>query len=186
MADMSVHHGTTHASHGTRAITLDGVANGIAYGLALFGVYFTVGYVMWTSAAEKLFAGSIVMPAALAKTFAGTWIASLVGVNFLWGVLGVVELAIVLVMLASLVRGEFLPSRSKALLQVGLSLSLVLFSFLAFGEAITANFPGILSQYTYFGITILIMGLVRMMPPNRSTHWLTHETHPAEEEPEVK
>jgi hypothetical protein len=186
MTDMSVHHGTTQATHGIRAITLEGASNSIAYGLALFAVYFTVGYVMWVSAAEKLFAGAIVMPAGLAKTFAGTWIASLVGVNFLWGALGIVELAIVLVVLASIVRGEFLPSRSKYLLQVGLSLSLVLFSFLAFGQAITANFPGVLAQYTYVGVTILIMGLVRIMPPNRSAHWLTSDVHPAEHDTEEK
>jgi hypothetical protein len=186
MADMSVHHGTTQASHSARSVSLEGVSNAIAYGFSLFGVYLTVGFLMWTSAAEKLFAGPIMMPAGVAKPFAGTWIASLVGVNFLWGVLGVTEFTIVLVMLASLVRGEFLPSRSKVLLQVALSLALVLFSFMAFGQIITANFAGVLAQYTYFGVTILIMSLVRMLPPNRPSHWLTHDVHPVEHHEEAK
>lgn len=182
MADMSVHHPTTRAGRTTRSMTLESVCEGATYWLSLFGVYFLVGYLMWTSAAEKLFAGPIVMPAALAKSFAPTWIAKLVGVNFLWGFLGVLELAIMLVVLASIVRGEFLPSRSKLLLQVSLGLTLVLFAILAFGEVITANFAGVATQYTYFGMTILIMGLVSMLPPNRSTHWLMSHITGAEKD----
>jgi hypothetical protein len=175
MADMSMQHQAAHAGRATRAITLESVSEQSVYWLSLFGVYVSVGYLMWTSAAEKLFSGAIVMPAGLAKTFATTWIAKLVGVNFLWGFLGVLELVIMLVMLASIVRGEFMPSRSKLLLQVSLALSLALFAILAFGETITANFPGVLSEYTYFGVTILVMGLVGMLPPNRSAHWLTRD-----------
>jgi hypothetical protein len=186
MADVSVQHPTHRANRATQAMTLEVVASGIAYWLSLFGVYFTVGYVMWSSAAGKLFAGPIMMPATLAKSFTGTWIAGLVGVNFLWGVLGVMELLVVLVMLASIVSGEFLPSRQKSLLQVSLSLSLVVFSFLAFGETITANFAGTLTQFTYFGMTILIMGLVSVLPPNRATRWLSGDriesSHDAEPE----
>lgn len=173
MADVSVHHPTHHASHATQVMTLESVANGVAYWLALFGVYFLVGFTMWSSAAEKLFAGPIVMPVGLAKTFAGTWIARMVSVNFLWGVLGVVELLVLLVVLASIVSGEFMPSRRKSLLQVSLSLSLVLFSLLAFGETITANFAGTLTQFTYFGMTILVMALVSVLPPTMSTRWLS-------------
>jgi len=182
MADMPMQHGTTRAGHAAHAFTLESVCSAAAYWLAVFGVYLTVGYLMWTSAAEKLFAGHIVMPAALAKTFATTWIAKLVGVNFLWGFLGVVELAIVLVMLASVVTGEFLPSRRKLMLQVSLALSLTLFSLLAFGQMVTANFAGVLSEYTYFGVTILVMGLVSMLPPNRSTHWLMSDASASDHE----
>lgn len=184
MADMSVHHHTTHAGRGARTITLEGASSAIAYGLSLFGVYFIVGYLMGMGAVGKLFAGPIAMPAETAKAFAGTWIANLVGVNFLWGVLGVTELAIVLVILASVVRGEFLPSRQKSLLQVALSMALVLFSFMAFGQTLTHNFAGVLAQYTYFGVTVVLMGLVSMMPPNRSAHWLTRDAHPVDHDTE--
>lgn len=186
MADMSVQHRTSRTGHALHTMSLDSVSNGVAYWLALFGVYFGVGYLMWASAAEKLFAGPIAMPAALAKTFSGTWIAKLVGVNFLWGTVGVLELLIVLVVLASIVRGEFMPSRSKSLLQVSLSLSLVLFSILSFGETITANFTGTLTEFTYFGVTILIMGLVSVLPPTRKAHWLTGGEAPATHEHETE
>lgn len=179
MSDMSMH-GTTQARRATHAVDFEATCNAIAYWMALFGVYFTLGYIMWVSAAEKLFAGPIVMPAAVAKPFASTWVARFPGLNFLWSVLGIVELLIVLVMLASIVTGEFLPSRHKSLLQVSLALSLVLFSFLSFGETLTANFAGTLSQYTYFGVTILLMMLVRSMPPNRPSRWLTGDTSMAE------
>jgi hypothetical protein len=91
------------------------------------------------------------------------------------GVLGVLELLIVPAMYASLVSGEFLPSRQKSLLQVSLGVTLLLFAFLAFGQIITSNFTGILQQYTYFGVTILIIGLVSALPPNRPSRWLTTE-----------
>jgi hypothetical protein len=175
MTDMTSQGGRVQSRRVTQAITFEAVCDMIVYWVALFGVYFTVGYIMWESAAEKLFHGAIVMPAAVAKPFQSTWLAAFPGLNFLWGVLGILELAIVLVLLASIVSGEFLPSRQKSLLQVSLGLALLLFAFLAFGETITANFAGTLSQYTYFGVTVLLIGLVSMLPPNRPTRWLTSQ-----------
>lgn len=170
-----MHHPTTHVAHRAEPMTLASISESVAYWLSLFGVYLSVGYMMWSGAAEKLFAGSIAMPPPLAKTFGATWLGKLVGVDLLWGTLGAIELVIALVMLASLVRGEFLPSRSKLLLQVSLAMSLALFGIMAFGQTIVANFAGTLSAYTYFGLTILVMALVANLPPNRALHWLERE-----------
>ena len=175
MADYSMHETRATSRREARAIEFDVVCNAIAYWLSLIGVYFTVGYIMWMGAAEKLFAGAVKMPPVVAKPFAATWVARFPGLDVLWGVIGVVELVIALVILASIVTGEFLPSHHKSLLQVALGLSLLLFSFLSFGQTITQNFAGALGQYTYFGVTILMMALVRAMPPNRSPRWLTSD-----------
>jgi hypothetical protein len=45
-------------------------------------------------------------------------------------------------MVVSLVRGEFLPSRPKALLLVALSLALFTFACLSFGETTTGQLSG--------------------------------------------
>jgi hypothetical protein len=175
MADMTAHAGVTRTRRMEQAITFEMVCDMIVYWVALIGVYLMIGWVMIQGAIEKLFRGPIEMPAATAKSFETTWLATFPGLNFLWGVLGVLELAITLVLLASIVSGEFLPSRQKSLLQVSLVLSLLLFSFLAFGQVTTSNFAGLLGQFTYFGVAILMMGLVAMLPPNRPTRWLTTE-----------
>jgi hypothetical protein len=182
MASTSMHHPTTHVAHRAEPMTLASISEGAAYWLSLFGVYLSVGYMMWSGAAEKLFVGNIAMPAPLAKTFGATWLGSLVGVDLLWATLGAIELVIGLVMLASLVRGEFLPSRSKLLLQVSLAMSLALFGIFVFGQSVVGNFAGTLSAFTYLGLTILVMALVANLPPNRGPHWLEREEQEAVDE----
>ena len=58
-------------------------------------------------------------------------------------------------LLASLIRLEFLPHRDKSILQVGLAVALLTFACLAFGQTAT---------------NLLI--LVSLMPPNRPDRWL--------------
>jgi hypothetical protein len=81
-------------------------------------------------------------------------------------------------LLASLVRLEFLPHRDKGFLQVGLAVALLVFACLAFGQTATKQFAGTASLYTYFGSTVVILILVSLMPPNRPDRWLggTHRT----------
>ncbi len=75
-------------------------------------------------------------------------------------------------LLASLIRLEFLPHRDKSILQVGLALALLTFACLAFGQTATNQFSGTAELYTYFGSTAVILILVSLMPPNRSDRWL--------------
>ena len=55
---------------------------------------------------------------------------------------------------------------------MGLSIAMLAFGLMAFGQTATAQFAGVASLYTYFGATVVILILVSLMPPNRPDRWL--------------
>jgi putative Mn2+ efflux pump MntP len=75
-------------------------------------------------------------------------------------------------LVVSLLRGEFLPHRAKSAMQVALAVAMVTFACLAFGQTATGQFAGTASLYQYFGATVLILLLVSFLPPNRPDSWL--------------
>lgn len=83
------------------------------------------------------------------------------------------EFAVFVILLISLVRGEFLPHKRKSILLTGLALGLLTFACLSFGQTSTGNNEGTASIFTYFGATAVIFLLVLMLPPNRSRGWLS-------------
>jgi hypothetical protein len=146
------------------------IFDGIAYWATLVGVYLMVGGLFFYSGKEKLFDSDGKAPQAIKNQFQGTIFEH--GINAVWIFLGVVEFGIFLLLLASLIRLEFLPHRDKSILQVGLAISLFDFACLAFGQTVTRQNAGIASLYAYFGSTVVILILVNLMPPNRSDRWL--------------
>jgi hypothetical protein len=103
---------------------------------------------------------------ALKKQFEGTFIDTVPGVDGAWVIIGVLELAVFALMLASLAFGEFLPHRRKALLIIALCLALLVFACLSFGQTTAGNNEGTASLYTYFASTAVILLLVVRLPPN--------------------
>jgi hypothetical protein len=87
-------------------------------------------------------------------------------------ILGILEFGVFLLLLASLLRGEFFPHREKSLMQVALSVALVTFACLAFGQTTTGQNEGTASLYQYFAATAVILILVSLLPPNRPDRWL--------------
>ena len=71
-------------------------------------------------------------------------------------------------LVASLIRLEFLPHKEKSILQVGVATTLLTFAFLAFGQTATKQYEGTAELYTHFGPTVIVLILVSPMPPNRS------------------
>jgi hypothetical protein len=67
-------------------------------------------------------------------------------------------------MVVSIMRGEFLPRRTKSVLLVALALALVTFACLSFGQTSTGNNQGTASLYTYFASTAVILLLVLQLP----------------------
>jgi hypothetical protein len=148
------------------------IFDGIAYWATLIGVYLMVGGLMGYSGKEKLFTDNGHPSAGVEAQFKGTFIDTFPGTHAAWIILGVLEFGVLLLLLASLVRLEFLPHRDKGLLQVGLAVALLTFACLAFGQTVTKQFAGVAQLYTYFGATVVILILVSLMPPNRPDRWL--------------
>jgi hypothetical protein len=154
------------------------IFDGIAYWATLVGVYVMVGGLMFYSGKGKLFDDDGNAPQGIKEQFQGTFIDTFPGADAAWTILGILEFAVFVLLVASLIRLEFLPHRDKGLLQVGLSVALLVFGIMAFGQTATGQHEGTASLYTYFGSTVVILILVSLMPPNRPDRWLggTHRT----------
>jgi len=152
------------------------IFDGVAYWVTLLGIYLMVGGLMFYSGKEKLFDDDGTAPSAIAQQFKGSFIETVPGVNAAWVILGVLEFLVFVVLVASLIRLEFLPHRTKTLMQVALGIALLTFACLAFGQTATKQFQGTASLYQYFGATAVIMLLVRVLPPYRPDRWLGGST----------
>jgi hypothetical protein len=148
------------------------IFDGVAYWATLIGVYLMVGGLMFYSGKEKLFDDDGNAPQGVKDQFSGTFISHFPGTDTAWVILGILEFGVFVLLVASLIRLEFLPHRDKSFLQVGLAVALLTFACLAFGQTATKQFSGTASLYTYFGSTAVILILVSLMPPNRSDRWL--------------
>ena len=148
------------------------IFDGVAYWATLVGVYLMVGGLMFYSGKEKLFTDDGNAPEGIKMQFKGTFIDTFPGTDAAWIILGVLEFGVFALLVASLIRLEFLPHRDKSLLQVGLAVALLAFACMAFGQTVTRQFEGTASLYTYFGMTVVILILVSLMPPNRPDRWL--------------
>jgi hypothetical protein len=149
------------------------IFDGIAYWLILAGVYLMVGGLMFYSGKEKLFDSDGEAPAGIEEQFENSFVSTFPGTDTAWFILGIFEFGVFVLLLASIVRLEFLPHRDKSILQVGLALALLTFACLAFGQTATQQFSGTAELYMYFASTAVILVLVSLMPPNRPDNWLS-------------
>jgi hypothetical protein len=149
------------------------IVDDIAYWLTIVSVYFLVGVLFFYSGKEKLFDGDAKAPPGIERQFEGTFVATFPGVDALWAILAVLEFAVFVILLASIVMGEFLPHRSKRVLLASLALALLTFACLSFGQTSTGDHAGTASLYTYFGVTAIVMLLVLLLPPNSPRDWLS-------------
>ena len=145
----------------------------VAYWLTIASVYFLVGVLFFYSGKDKLFDGNAEAPPPIEQQFEGTFVATFPGVDALWTILSVLEFAIFLVLLVSLLTGEFLPHRRKPILVCGLALALFTFACLSFGQTSTGNNESTASLYSYFGATAVVILLVLLLPPYRPRAWLS-------------
>ncbi|HEU5245147.1 MAG TPA: hypothetical protein VFU33_12160, partial [Gaiellaceae bacterium] len=169
----------TEARRGDLAIVGAGsIWDGIAYWPTVLGVYLMVGGLFFYSGKQKLFDQHGHPPAAIKQQFSNTFVSTFPGIHAIWIILGVLEFAIFAILVLSLLRGEFLPHRSKSAMQVALAVALVTFACLAFGQTSTGQFAGTASLYQYFGATTVILILVSLLPPNRPDSWLRFGASP--------
>jgi hypothetical protein len=149
------------------------IADSAAYWLILLGIYVLVGFLWYYGFKEKTFDDNLIAPAPIKEEFAGSFIASFPGTSLAWGIVGIAEGVVVLGLIASLVRLEFLPARRKPILLVSLGFSMLILAALAFGQDMTSQFESVAELYTYFAATAVIFVLILLMPPYRPRRWLS-------------
>lgn len=164
---------TAQDATGPRGDSRAGLLDSAAYWLAIASIYVLQMALWFHSGKSKVFDDDGTMPPPLKKQFDGTFFESFPGLDAAWLLLGVMQLVIFAVIVASLVRGEFLMTRRKPLLLTGLALSLLCFALLLFGDIWTDQFEGAASLYAYFGATAVIFLFVLLMPPYRRSQWLS-------------
>jgi hypothetical protein len=157
----------------TRESVTTNIADRASYWLISAGIYLTFGLLFYYSAKEKLIDNGGTMPAGLAKSFNGTFVTSFPGTNTAWVLIGLLEALVFVVIAASVLTGEFLPSRRKPILLSGLALSMFTFAIIAWGENITAGFATVAELFQYLVGTAVLIVLVLLMPPYRKTQWLS-------------
>ncbi|HTT94268.1 MAG TPA: hypothetical protein VMF55_06320 [Solirubrobacterales bacterium] len=142
-------------------------AETIAYWTVVAAIYVGFGFLWYYSAKEKLIDQSGTMPAGLAKGYAGTFVDSFPGLNLTWVILGIVEAVAFLGFVASLLTGEFLPTRRKPILNAALGVSLLTFALLVFGQELLGEFEGVAEAFAYMGATVVTLLLVAVLPPRK-------------------
>lgn len=142
------------------------------YALALAGIYFLVGVLFFYGGKEKIFDG-IGAPPPIEKQFAGTFLDTIPGIDAAWTILGILELAIFVLMVVSLITLEFMPNRRKPFLLSGLALSIFTFSILAIGENVTGEHEGVEGLFLYAGATGVLFFLAMQMPPYKAGDWIS-------------
>ena len=129
----------------------------VAYYARYIAIYLMFGLTMGLSSVEKLTES---VPQWFTDQFQDTFVADFPGLDLAWRVAGVLEIAVALLLLVSVVMLEFLPKRRKPLLKLGLGVSAVTFMMLAVGQRITSQFDGAASLFFYFGATMATLLLV--------------------------
>lgn len=152
-----------------------GIADRTAYWLVSAGIYVAVGVNFYYSGKVKIFDDGA-MPASYAHRFRGTIIDSFPGLDASWIILGDVELAVCAALATSLLRREFLPTRTKPFLFIALALAMLTFSLLLFGEKLTNQYDNV-ALTGYFAATGVMLILVMLMPPYRRPRWLGLGAH---------
>jgi hypothetical protein len=142
-------------------------AETIAYWTLLVGIYLGFGFLWYYAAKEKLIDDSGTMPAGLAKAYAGSFADSFPGLNLTWTLLGIAEAVAFLGFVASILTGEFLPSRRKPILLGALGVSLLTMGLLIFGQEMIGETEGVASLFGYFGAIVVTVLLVTLLPPRK-------------------
>jgi hypothetical protein len=151
---------------GDRASSL-AAAVAAPYWLLMAGIYGGYGFLWYYSAKGKLIDESGTMPAAVARTFQGTFLDSVPGLDAAWVILGVLEAVAVVLFAASLLAGEFLPQRRKPVLMLALGLSIATFAAMVFAESMAGATATVGSVFTYLTGTVVVMAVVAALTPER-------------------
>jgi hypothetical protein len=144
----------------------------VAYLFAMVGLYVMTGGLFFYGFWHKAVDGNFDIAPPLAEQFDQTFIGTIPGAEAAWVIITIVEGLVFLLIVASLVTGEFRPSKRKPFLLTSLAMALLVFGLLAFGQTATEQHESVATLYGYFGATVIIMLFVRTLPPYSSNRWL--------------
>ena len=120
--------------------------------LYLLPLYVVLAYTMGLPGWSKIFLHEKVM-GRYTPMFADTFIGKTVGTSAMIYLLGVMELAVVVLLAISVARLEFLARQPKLWLKSALFMTMLTFMSLGFGLRLIGNVDGAANQYYYFGVT---------------------------------
>jgi hypothetical protein len=123
----------------------------VYHAIKYLAIYALFGLTMGLSSIEKI---TEPVPDWFSEQFAGTFVETVPGLGISWFAAGVLEAAVALLLLASIVTGEFLPGHRRTLLRTGLAVAAFTFMMLAIGQRLTFQFDGAASLFFYFGATM--------------------------------
>lgn len=146
------------------AAGIEGVSGHFTYWTSLLGIYLLFGTLFFYSGKSKIFDG-LGMPDGLKEQFEGTFLETIPGLDASWTILGIFELAVFVLIVGSILTGEFLPNKRKPLLFASLGLSLLTFAMLAVGENVTGQNESVASLFLYAAGTGVVMLFLRHLPP---------------------
>ncbi|HEX7279447.1 MAG TPA: hypothetical protein VF255_07470 [Solirubrobacterales bacterium] len=144
----------------------------VTYALTLAGIYILLGVLFFYSGKEKIIDGEGAPPP-IEKQFSGTFLDTIPGIDAAWTILGLLELAVFVLIVVSLIRLEFMPDRRKPFLLCASALAIFTFSILAMGQNVVGEHEGVASLFVYAGATGILIGLVLLMPPYRPQNWIS-------------
>jgi hypothetical protein len=135
------------------------------YWLSIVAIYLIQGALWYYAAYEKIVGGDLKAPPGIQKAFAGSFVDSFPGTGFAWGVVSIAEAFIVIGLLASLIRMEFLQSRAKPILMASMAFSLLVLGALLFGQSMIGAHDSVASLFTYAAGTLVMMAAVVYLSP---------------------
>jgi len=141
------------------------LVTGPTYWLSIAGIYLMQGALWYYGAYEKIVGGNLDAPAGIQKAFAGSVMDTFPGVGVAWAVIALAEAAIVVGLLASLIRGELLRDRAKPILLGTLAGSFVVLGALLFGQSMIGEHDSVASLFTYGAGTLVMMAAVVYLSP---------------------
>ena len=164
---MAAHTAPVHSAR-HRTVAWATIAEAVTYWAGIAAIYLSYGFLWYYAAKEKLFDQNASMPDGLAKAYSGSFLDSFPGLDTAWLLLGLVEAVAFLLVVASLVAGEFLRGHAKPILMASLGFSMLTFALMAWAQNMIAEHDSVASLFTYMGVTAVILAVVKYVAPFRS------------------
>jgi hypothetical protein len=121
--------------------------------LILIAIYFIYGTTFTLAGGLKVLEKGV--PAWFTDQFSKTFLKTFPGINIAYWSIALMECAVPVLLVISLVRTEFLPGQSPLFLQMAVALSAIIFGVLGFGLRLVNDFAGAANSFFYFGAALI-------------------------------